>query len=102
MSTEIPARLHARVRIERIDTGLGRGRVENELCLPVLLKHGIIVAHDNRAVGIAVGSNSQSEQAEIDTKCDDRSREEEEKQAHKGLPKPLPKFRCRQRHEARL
>ena len=41
---------------------LGRRRIEDELCLAVLLQDGIVVADYDRAVGIPVGRDPQPEE----------------------------------------
>lgn len=90
------------MRIERVHAGLGRRRIKNELCLSILLQHGVVMADYNGTIGIAVRSDTEPEQSKVDSKSQDRGAEDEENQTQKDFPNPLPEFRRSQRHEARL
>ncbi len=83
MPAEIPARLHAGMREQRIDATLGCGRIEDELSFPVFLGYGVITADHYRAIRIAVGGNAKAKQAEIDHKRQDCGPESEEQDSEK-------------------
>ena len=102
MLAEIPARLETRMGIECIHACLRRGRIDDELSLSVLLLYRVVMAHHDGSVGIAVCSQAQPEQREIDPEREDRCSEKKENQAEKDLPQPLPELCRRHRHEARL
>ena len=53
MSAQIPAWQPSLVREHSVDASLRLRRIETELCLSVLLQHGIVVIHRHRAVNIA-------------------------------------------------
>jgi len=53
MSAQIPAWQPSLVRKHSVDASLRLWRIETELCLSVLLQHGIVVIHLHRAVSIA-------------------------------------------------
>jgi hypothetical protein len=53
MSAQIPAWQPSLVRKHSVDASLRLWRIETELCLSVLLQHGIVVIHRHRAVNIA-------------------------------------------------
>ena len=53
MSAQIPAWQPSLVRKHSVDARLRLWRIETELCLSVLLQHGIVVIHRHRAVNIA-------------------------------------------------
>jgi len=53
MSAQIPAWQPSLVRKHSVDASLRLGRIETEVCLSVLLQHGIVVIHRHRAVSIA-------------------------------------------------
>jgi len=90
------------MRKEGIHTGLGRGRIEDELRLPILLLHGIGTTHDDRAVGFAVRSHPQAEQAEVNSERQNTRSQYTDNRTHKDSLEPLPEFGRCQRHEARL
>ncbi len=51
-----------------MNAGFGPRRVEDELRLPVFLQNSVIAIHYDRAVGVAVGSHANAENAEINAK----------------------------------
>ena len=53
MAAQIPARQPSLVWKHSLDASLRLWRIETELCLSVLLQHGIVVIHRHRAVSIA-------------------------------------------------
>jgi len=69
-----------------VHAGLRSRRVENELRLPVLLQHGVRMAHYDRAIGIPVGSSPQAEQTEVDHVREGRRRQNEEKTPEEDSP----------------
>jgi len=50
---------------ERVHAGLRRWWIEDELSLPVLLRNGVEVIHDNRSVRISISRDSRSKHREI-------------------------------------
>lgn len=102
MPPEIPAGLHPRMWVKRVHTSLRRGRIKDELRLPVLLRDRIVVCHYDRSVGIPIRSDAQPEQTQINCKREDGRTEDKQKQAEKYLSKPLPEFRRCERHRRRL
>ena len=88
--------------IERIHAGLRRGRIEDELSPSTPLLYCVVMAHDDRPVGIAVCCQTQPEQSEIDTERKDRCSGDKKNQAEKDSPQALPELCRRHRHEARL
>lgn len=88
--------------IERIDAGLRRGRIEDELGLPVLLLHGVVMTHHNGSVRFAVRRHTQPEQAKIDAKRENGRSKDEDDHAEKDSSQQFSEFRRCQRHEARL
>ena len=53
MSAQIPAWQPSLVRKHCVDASLRLWRIKTELCLSVLLQHGVVVIHRHRAVSIA-------------------------------------------------
>jgi len=90
------------VRQERIDAGLGRGRIEDELRFAVLLQDSVVATHHNRAIGIAAGDHTQTEEPQVHEKRQQRSPEKKENEAQENSPEPLSEDRRRKCHEARL
>ena len=88
--------------IQRVDTRVRSRWFKDELSLPVLLLHGVVMAHYHRTVRIPVRGHAQPEHAEINCEREGCSPEQEQDQAEKNPPEPHPEFcRC-ERHDARL
>ena len=99
---QVPARLHIGVRKKRIHAGFGRRRVEDELCLAVLLQDGVIMTDDYRSVRIAMGKNSQPEQTQIHDKCQDCETEDKQNGTQEDPPYSISQIERSVHHEARL
>ena len=102
VAAQIPAGLHSSMWIERVYAGLWRGRVKDELRLSVLLSDRVVVGHDNRSVWVAIRTDAQPEQAQINYKRDGARSGGKQEQAEKYLPQPFPEFCRGERHSGRL
>ena len=84
-----------------MNTGFRPGRIEDELCLAVLLQHRIVAGNHNRAVGIPIRSNANSKYCEIDAEGDQCRRQNEEDNREEDSPEAISQSK-RLGHEARL
>jgi len=88
------------MRKQRVHASLRRRRVEDELRLSILLLHGVVMTHHDRAIRIALSSHPQTEQAEVDSERHNGRAQHEDNRAQKDSPEPLPEFGSCQRHGA--
>lgn len=89
MFAQIPAGRHSGVRKERIDAAFGLRRIEDELCLPVLLKNRVVVIHRNRAIGVVVRRGTNTEDSEVNAEGKDRNPKESQERADEDPPQFL-------------
>lgn len=91
------------MREQSIDAGLRRWRIEDELRLPVLLEHSVVVTHHDRAIGIPTGSQANPKDSEVHAKGQNSGCRTNENRPENDPPDPLPKLLDRElTHEARL
>lgn len=102
VAAQIPAGRHSSMWVERVYADLWSGRVKDELRFSVLLRNRVVVSHHNRPVWVAIRTDTQPEQTQINNKREDARSDGEQKQAEKYLSKPFPKFCRGERHRRRL
>ena len=90
------------MRKEGVHTGLGCGRVEDELRLPTLLQYSVVMTDDHRTVGIPIGGHAQAEQTKIYPERKERRPENQKEGAEKNLPQSIPEIGHSLVHDARL
>ena len=91
------------MREQSINAGLRRWGIEDELCLPVLLEHSVVVTDHNRSIRVPVGRHSNSKHSEVHAKCQNSYCRSSENRPENNSPDPLPKLLDGElSHEARL
>src|SRR3954453_4786650 len=85
MPAQVPARLQAGVREDRIHTRFRCRRIEDELRLPILLQPGVRMTDYDRTIRLAVRRHAQPEDAKIHTKCQDGCPQNKKQDAEKDL-----------------
>src|SRR5579862_2765189 len=89
MAAEIPARLVSTMRKERMDAGIRLRRVEDELCLTVLLQNGVIVIHGDRSVRVSVGCSPYAENDEVEAKGDGGEGNDRQQRPQEHVSQPV-------------
>jgi len=82
--------------------GLRRRRIEDKLGLTVFLQYGVVMADYDRAVGIPVGCDPQTEEQEITAKQQQGCSKEEQDDAKEDAPQPIPQIKWPVAHEVQI
>lgn len=72
-----------------MDAGLRCGRIENELCLSVLLQHRVITGYYNRTVRIPIRGKAQAKYHKIYTEGQQRRGQNEEDDREEDSPEAV-------------
>ncbi len=91
------------MRKERIDTDLVLRWLKNELRLPILLQHGVIVLDRHRSEGIVIRRYPYAKNAEINGEGEDGAAHDENHGPEKQFPQTITQIRFLAfGHEAKL
>ena len=89
IARQVPARPYAGVRKERMNTSFRCWGIEDELCLSILLQHGIVAGDDDGSVRIPIHGKAHAKHRKVHAKDQQRCRQNEEDYREEDAPEAV-------------